>query len=267
MRLKQLTLAVVLVLSGAAAQQPRAAPAPDRVTVYAAASLTEAFRELGDSFRIRHPGVDLRFNFAGSQQLALQLTQGAPADVFASADERWMGVVRDSGLVGDAPAVFAHNRLVVILPAANRAGISALSDLARPGLKLVLAADAVPAGRYSRQALERLGARPGFGAQYAGRVLANVVSLEENVKAVVAKVQLGEADGGIVYRSDLAGAVARKVTVLEIPVEASVTAGYPIAPLRGSRAPGLARAFVALVLSPAGQRVLEGAGFIPVSRP
>jgi len=237
------------------------------LTVHAAASLTEAFRTAADSFRAIHPAIELRFNFAGSQQLALQLTQGAPGDIFASADQRWMDTVTARGLTAGAPTVFARNHLVVILPAANPARVRGLADLGRPGVKLVLAAATVPVGRYSRQLLTRLESRNDFGAGFAARVLANVVSLEENVKAVAAKVQLGEADAGIVYRSDLTRALLRDVTMLEIPREANVIASYPIAVLRHSRAPDQARAFVDFLLSSAGQRLLEDAGLTPVGTP
>jgi len=137
--------AVMLILTGCAAPQ-----APKPLTVFAASSLTGAFNEIGAQFEAQHPGVKVDFNFAGSQQLAVQLEQGAPADVFASADERWMGYASAKGLVRGDPVVFARNRLVVIVPERNTGGIRTLVDLARRGLKLVLAADAVPVGRYSR---------------------------------------------------------------------------------------------------------------------
>ena len=161
-----------------------------------------------EASRRSHPGLTVRFNFAGSQQLALQIEQGAPADVFASADQRWMSYATEKGLVDGRRQVFARNRLVAIVPRTNPARIGSLQDLARRGIKLVLAAEAVPAGKYSREALQNLAGAPGFPPEYDRRVLANVVSQEENVKAVVAKVQLGEADAGLVYRSDVTPAVA-----------------------------------------------------------
>lgn len=238
---------------------------PDRtLTVFAAASLTEAFTELGDSLHARNPGVSVHFNFAGSQLLALQLTEGADADVFAAADARWMRAVADSGLVQD-PRPFAHNRLVVILPATNPARIATLPDLARPGVKIVLAGDAVPAGRYAREVVAKLGGLAGFPPAYGPHVLGNVVSEEENVRAVVAKVRLGEADAGIVYTSDVAAAATPKLRTLEIPESANVLATYPIAVLRRSRNPAVARDFVTLVLSPAGQHVLARHGLVPIA--
>jgi molybdate transport system substrate-binding protein len=242
-----------------------ARPAPTTVNVFAAASLTESFQELGRTFEQRHPGVTVQFNFAGSQQLALQLEQGAPADVFASADRRWMDYARDKGLVEAEASVFARNRLVVIVPKTNPARISKLPDLVRRGTKVVLAAEAVPAGTYSREALKQLADAPGYPAEYDRRVLANVVSQEENVKSVVAKVQLGEADAGMVYRSDVTPAVARYVRMLEIPEESNVIAEYPIAVVRSARNPEAARMFVELVRGAEGQRVLERHGLFPAT--
>jgi molybdate transport system substrate-binding protein len=210
------------------------APPPSMLTVYAAASLTDAFRELGRALEASHPGLTVQFNFAGSQQLALQIEQGAPADVFASADQRWMSFVAEKGLVAGESAIFARNRLVAIVPRTNPARIGGLPDLAPRGTKIVLAAEAVPAGKYSREALEKLSAAPGFPPEYARRVLANVVSQEENVKAVVAKVQLGEADAGLVYRSDVTPSVSRYVRVFEIEDPYNAIASYPIAVLKGA---------------------------------
>jgi molybdate transport system substrate-binding protein len=251
--------AVAPLLAGAAPLRGQS----DVLTVFAAASLTEAFSDIGQRFEQENPGTRVRFNYAGSQQLVLQIQQGAQADVLASADERWMRAVTDGGLASGAPAGFAHNRLVVVIPAANPGHIDRLQDLSRRGLKIVLAAAAVPAGRYSRQALEQLAGAPGFPADYSTRVLASVVSQEENVKAVATKVQLGEADAGIVYRSDVTPSVARVTRVLDIPDEYNVVATYPIAVLRQSANQEVARRFVAFVLGAAGQRALAARGFIP----
>jgi len=257
----------LLALTGVAALAP-GAPPPATLTVYAAASLTEAFRELGDSLERIHPGLTVRFSFAGSQQLALQIEQGAPADVFASADQRWMSHVVERGLAEGQPAVFTRNRLVAIVPRTNPARIRRLEDLARRGIKVVLAAETVPAGRYSREALARLAGAPGFPPEYDRRVLANVVSQEENVKSVVAKVQLGEADAGIVYRSDVTAAVGRYVRVYQIPDGYNPIASYPIVVLKSAADPEAAREFVALVRGASGQAVLQRHGLLPaVSAP
>jgi molybdate transport system substrate-binding protein len=247
---------------GRAWSTPVLAQRPATVTVFAAASLKDAFGAAAEVLAQRSPPIAVRFSFAGSQQLALQLEQGAKADVFASADQRWMQVVSDSGLVAGPPVIFARNRLTVITPAANPGRVDHLQDLARRGLKLVLCAEAVPAGKYSREALDRLAEAPGFGADYARRVLHNVVSQEENVKAVVGKVQLGEADAGIVYVSDVTPAVRRAVRVIEIPEQYNVVATYPIAVLRSAPEVEVAKAFVAFVLSPEGQELMVRNGFL-----
>jgi len=241
---------------------PASAP-PTTLTVYAAASLTDAFAELGKQLEADHPGLTVQFSFAGSQQLASQIEQGAPADVFASADQRWMDDVAEKGLVEGEQHVFTRNRLVVIVPRTNPARIGKLEDLTRRGTKIVVAAEAVPVGRYTREVLQKLARAPGYPARYEQRVLANVVSQEENVKSVVAKVQLGEADAGFVYRSDLTPAASRYVRVFEIPDAYNAVARYPIAFVKGGRNADAARWFLDLVLSAQGQQVLQRHGLMP----
>jgi molybdate transport system substrate-binding protein len=173
----------------------------------------------------------------------------------------------DAGRVaGDAPLEFAHNRLVVVFPEDNPAGLEGLEDLANAGLKLVLAAREVPAGQYSLDFLDKAAASGDYGADYKDKVLANVVSYEENVRSVLTKVALGEADGGIVYTSDVTGPDADKVGQIEIPEALNVTATYPMAVIQDSARPALARQFVEFVLSPEGQASLADFGFIPVPR-
>ena len=260
------TLELVAVTLCAPVVVAQSAPtANPTLTIYAAASLTEAFGELGRQLERSHPGLVVRFNFAGSQQLASQLDAGATADVLASADQRWMTLAQERGLITGDASVFARNRLVVIVPRANPAGIGRLHDLARPGTKIVMAAEAVPAGRYSREAIAHLAGASGYPAGFDRQVLANVVSQEENVKAVVAKVQLGEADAGFVYRSDVTPAVARHVRMLEIADPYNVIADYPIAIVRSTANPKAARQFVDLVLSATGQQVLARHGLIPAA--
>ncbi len=258
-------IARLLLVAGLPVLAPGPLEAPSTLNVYAAASLTEAFQELGQSLEQAHPGLVVRFNFAGSQQLALQIEQGAPADVFASADQRWMDYVIEKSQVTGEPAVFARNRLVAIVPRTNPARIGRLEDLARRGTKIVLAAEGVPVGKYSRDALAKLAGAEGYPKDYDRRVLANVVSQEENVKSVVAKVQLGEADAGIVYRSDVTPTVARYVRVFEIPDPYNSIASYPIAVLKSAGNPEAAHQFVALVTSPQGQAVLERHELLPAA--
>lgn len=232
------------------------------LTVYAAASLTDAFTEIGNDFEASHPGVTIVFNFGGSQNLRTQIEQGAPADVYASANVNEMDALVSQNLVeAGAPKVFLTNQLVVILPKNNPAGISTLEDLDKPGLKLVLAAEEVPAGRYARQVLDNLNTR--FGAAYNDSVLANVVSNEDNIRQAVTKVQLGEADASIVYVSD--AVAVPELLRIEIPADANVIAEYPIAPLAGSANSELANEFIDYVLSTDGQATLEKWGFTPVA--
>jgi molybdate transport system substrate-binding protein len=243
----------------------RAATPAVELTVFAAASLTEAFTELGRDFEAANPAATVVLNFANSQQLAQQLGQGAPADVFASANHRQMQVAIAAGRVAEGmPQEFVNNRLVVVVPADNPGSVETLADLVQPGLKLVLAAEDAPIGAYSRDYLARAAAGGEFGNDYDERVLANVVSYEQTVKAVLTKVVLGEADAGIVYSSDVTPDVATPVQLIAIPDELNTIAGYPIAPISDSQQPALAEAFVAYVLSAEGQATLANFGFIPV---
>ena len=244
-----------------ATEAPTAAPEARTLTVFAAASLTDAFTEIGKNFEASNPGVTATFNFAGSQALRTQIEEGAPVDVFASASGKEMDTLLTGKFVDEGmPQIFLTNKLVVILPADNPAGLEKLEDLANPGIKLVLAAEEVPVGNYARQALDLMNGS--FGIDFKDKVMANVVSNEDNVKQVVAKVQLGEADAGIVYTSDAVAAPDLKS--VEIPPELNVIAKYPIAALADSTNADLAQAFVEYVLSPEGQNILQKWGFAPV---
>lgn len=255
-------LAAGLLLNAAFAAEP--GKDSDEVIVFAAASLSDAFTEIGAAFEAAHPGVRVRFNFAGSQQLAAQIEQGAAADLFASADTRWMAYLAERGLLRGDAAAFACNRLVVVIPRANPGKLATVADLARPGVKLVVAAASVPIGKYSRELLARLATTPGFAADFAARALGNIVSEEENVKSVVAKVQLGEADAGIVYRSDVTAKVRNDVVALEIADSQNVVASYPLAVLASASVPDAATALVATILSTEGQAILARHGLLPV---
>lgn len=234
------------------------------VTIFAAASLTEAFTEMKAELETANAGATITLNFAGSSALRTQLAEGAPADVYASADEANMDGAQADGTIDGEPRIFAENRLVAIVPSDNPAGIEALADLAQPGIKLVLAQAQVPIGIYSRQALEKMAQDPQFGAAFDDQVLANLVSEEANVKQVVAKVQLGEADAGIVYASDVTPAVRPDVKIIDIPDDFNVLAEYPIAVVAEAPNAEGAAAFIEYVLSPAGQSILSGFGFIPI---
>jgi molybdate transport system substrate-binding protein len=256
---------LLLVALGIAPRGAAQQAAEPELIVFAAASLSGAFQELGLAFERAHPGTKVRFNFAGSQQLAVQLEQGARADLFASADERWMKYVEEKSLLAGPARLFARNRLVVIVPASNPARIGKLQDLARRGVKTVIGAEAVPVGAYTRQMLANLAKAPGFPGDFDRKVLANVVSQEENVKGVVTKVQLGEADAGVVYVSDATGSGARHLRTFAIPDAQNVIAEYPMAPLASAEAPEAAAAFAELILSPDGQAVLRRFGLLPAA--
>ena len=243
--------------------QAAATTAKTSLTVFAAASLTESFTEMAAAFESAWPEADVILNFAGSNTLRLQIEQGAPADIFASANVEQMDALVTSRLV-NKPLIFAHNQLVVIVPVANPGHIKTLADLVRPQLKLVLAGPDVPVGAYARQVLTQLNNNPELGPDFAKRVLNNLVSEEETVKAVVTKVQLGEADAGIVYTSDITPAVADRISSLAIPAEFNVIADYPIAVTANSAQPELARQFIDFVLSPSGQTVMARHGFQPL---
>ena len=253
-------LTLLLAGCGAASPAPATDSEPQTLTVFAAASLTGAFTEIGRNFEAANSGVTVTFNFAGSQALRTQIEEGAPADVFASANQTEMDALVTSAHVQQGTSqIFLNNKLVVILPADNAAGLTKLEDLTNSGIKLVLAAEEVPVGKYARQALEQMNSQ--FGSDFKDKVLANVVSNEDNVKQVVAKVQLGEADAGIVYTSD--AVAASDLKTIEIPGELNVIAEYPIAPLVNSANPDLATAFINYLLSPDGQSVLQKWGFAP----
>jgi molybdate transport system substrate-binding protein len=260
-------VAAIILLATADLPVSPASPPTTTLTVFAAASLTDAFSDIGKSLEHDMPGLHVRFNFAGSNTLALQIEQGAGADVFAAADDQWMGHVRARGLLAGNPQTFARNVLVVIVPRTNPGRVASLRDLAKPGLKLVLAAESVPAGHYSRDVLKNLSRQPAYGEEFARRALSNLVSEEDNVRGVVAKVQLGEADAGLCYRSDASGAVSRYVRVHEIPDSLNVFASYPIAVLKDAEGSTPARLFVERVLSPQGQQALQRHGFIPAIVP
>jgi molybdate transport system substrate-binding protein len=242
------TLVFVAAACGGAIQP--VAPAGS-VTVFAGSSLTDAFKKAGEQLKVKNPGTDFVFNFGSSSTLATQIINLAPADVFASADDVNMQKVVDAKLNDGAPAIFLSNRLQIAVAGGNPKQIGGLSDLARPGLIVVLAGPTVPAGRYALEALQKAG------------VTVRPASQEVDVRAVLNKVVLGEADAGIVYVTDVKSADAR-VTGVGIREQHQVIARYPIAVVKDSKNPRLAKAFVDYLLSDEGQRLLADYGF---SRP
>jgi len=246
---------------GASAGPPqRNGRAETTLTVFAAASLNEVFRKEAEAFHGAHPGTTFAFNFAGSQQLAQQIVLGARADVFASADMRQMHAAAPL-IDSTSVRVFARNRLVVVVPSSPDRRVRRLSDLASPGVRLVLAARAVPAGDYAQQFIGKCASGGEFRDDFGSAVARNVVSYEENVRAVLAKVVLAEADAGIVYVSDAASAARNTVDTVDIPERLNVTAEYPVGRTRESAHAAEAERFIRFLLSEAGQQILARAGF------
>ena len=240
--------AAALLLAACAEPNATATPEIKDLNVFAASSLTDAFTHAGDGFAKTNTRVRFVLNFGSSSTLATQITNGAPADIFASADETNMQKIVDAKLADGRPTVFATNRLAIAVAPGNPKKIRGLADLARTDLLLVLAAPTVPAGKYALDALSKAG------------VTARPASQEVDVRAVLNKVSLGEADAGIVYVTDVESADGR-VAGVEIPEQHQVIARYPIAVSKDSKNPELAHRFVDYLLSPAGQNMLAELGF------
>lgn len=224
--------------------------------MFAAASLTDVFNDLEQSFEAANAGVDVVFSYGGSQVLKLQISEGAPGDVFASADAVPMRALVSAGLAQPSQT-FAHNELVIAVPADNPAHIAALEQLLR-AQRLVIGAASVPVGIYTRELFARASAA--YGAGFERGVLSRVVSEESNVRLVRAKVELGEADAAVVYRTD--AAASTQVKQVALPPELNVRASYPIAVLTQAAQPELARRWVSHVQSPAGKAALVARGFL-----
>lgn len=253
-----LLAALVLATSAGALKEP------EELTVFTAASLTEAFTEIGQMYEDE---TDIRvvFNFDGSQMLRTQIENGAYADIFVSANIKQLNALKNNGYLNNSTiSIFTENRPALIVPRDNPANIHNVSDLARPGIKIVIGVKEVPIGGYALQILDKLANDTAYGLEFRGNVMANVVSNETNVNYIVSKVALGEADAGIAYKSDATGKLATTITMIEIPDEYNVIAEYPMGILRESKYPAGAVEFVNLVKSDAGRAVLEKYGFDPV---
>ena len=239
---------------------PTPTAAPVTLNVFGAASLTAAFGEIKTKFEAANPNVTVTYNFNGSNTLATQISQGAPADVFASADTKNMAKV--SSLV-NTPQTFVRNKVVVIVPANNPGNIKTLHDLAIKGIKIAVAGPSVPVGNYTLEVLNKMGQSSEYGPAYESAVKANFVTQETSVSGVIQKVQLGEVDAGYVYVSDAfsAGSKARSI---DIPDQFNILADYPIATVKASTNASIAESFVQYVLSADGQAILTKYHFIPV---
>ncbi len=241
---------VVLLVAACSGSEDDSGDEETTITVYAASSLTATFEELGKDFEADHEGVTVDFNFAGSSDLVAQIQEGAPADVFASADEANMEKLTADDLAGSDPQLFASNTLEIVVPADNPAGITSLADLGKPGVTVVLCAPEVPCGAAAQTLADAAG------------VTITPASEEEKVTDVLAKVQAGEADAGLVYVTDVRAA-GDAVQGIEVPEAGSAVNLYPIATVDASEHQDLAQEFVDLVLSDQGQQVLRDAGFAP----
>jgi molybdate transport system substrate-binding protein len=245
------TALALLALVPACGDDDDSAGSSGDVTVFAAASLTAAFTEIGDAFTAANPDADVTFNFAASSELVTQINEGgAPADVFASADQSNMTKLTDAGNNGSDPAVFATNLLEIIVGPGNPKGITGIADLGNDDLITVVCAPEVPCGKYAQQIFDAAG------------VTVTPDSLEQNVKAVVTKVTAGEADAGMVYNTDVTAA-GDQAEGVEIPDDINVLAEYPIATIKDAPNPEAAQAFIDFVLSEQGQKLLDSYGFLP----
>jgi molybdate transport system substrate-binding protein len=246
----------------AIAGQPVGPQATGEITVFAAASLTDVFNAMSQSFQQANPNAHLTFNFASSGTLVTQLSQGAKADAFAAADQNTMNNARNAGALSGQDQIFARNSLIIIVPTANPARITGLKDLANPGVKVVTADTSVPIGQYTQNMLMKASADPSYGSDFQSKFRANVVSQQTDDKQIVAQVQLGEADAAVVYATDITPSTQSQLTPFQIPGQFNTEVVYSIASTRGDNPSG-GQAFVSYVLSPAGQAVLKMWNFLP----
>jgi molybdate transport system substrate-binding protein len=233
------------------------------LTVLAASSLTDAFGVLAKIFEKQNPGTEVRTSFGASSEMLAQIQQGAPADVFASADQENLDTAVKDGLVAGRPEIFVKNREVVMVPIENPANINSLRDVAKPDIKLVLAENEVPAAEYAKEILHKASSR--YGEDFEKDVLSNVVSREADVRASVNRVAVGDADATFGYASDYTPEIRDRVEVVRIPPDLNIVATYPVAALKGAKSPELAKKWVDLVTSEEGQRVLKEWSFEPAA--
>lgn len=258
-RILVIAIVAAIVVIAALALLQNNTPGTKTLTVFAASSLTDALTEIGTLFEAENPNLEIQFNFAASSTLSAQINSGATADLFASANPNQMNTAAESGRIDpEKVAPFTQNQLAVIFPKENPAGITSLEDLARPGILLLLVVPGAPVRDYTEEVLMM------SGQGFHDAVLANLTSEEANVRQLVAKIALGEADAGITYTSDVTPDQAETVGMIPIPQSLNLDISYVIAPLKDSAEPEVTADFIALILSPAGQAVLEKWGFIPL---
>ncbi|TDX52710.1 molybdate ABC transporter substrate-binding protein [Orenia marismortui] len=240
---------------------------PITIRIMAAASLTEVFNDLKAEFEKEYDDIKLEINYAGSQALYSQITSGVTSDIFASANIKYMNQLDEANMVAK-PTIFARNKLVIVVSKQTQVEINGIKDLLQDGISIVIADKSVPVGRYTVQMLNKQNDNPQLSANYKEKFFAAVVSKELDVKSVLAKVELGEADAGVVYKTDANASDKDKVKVVNIKDQYNVIATYPIAPLKGinSEHQEAAAKFLDYLYSQEGGKILEGRGFIKVSR-
>ena len=256
-------LAVALAVVLWACSPEPGASAPASLTIFGAASLKGALEEAKAAYENVNRGTTLTISTDSSSALETQIEQGAPADVFLSADTTNPQKLVDTGLAAGGAVTFAANKLTLIVPTSNTAGIASPADLARTGIKVVVAGDEVPITKYANQLIDNLAKESGYPPDFVAKVTANVVSKEDNVKAVVAKVELGEGDAGIVYVTD--AKASTNVTTIAIPDSANVPATYAGVVVKASKNAAAARAFLDWFAGPDGRAILASFGFLPPS--
>lgn len=261
-----ITILALLLAAGCTSSGTAPVAEKNELTVFTAASLTGAMTDIAKAYEALHPDTKIVLNFDGSQALRTQIEQGAHADLFLSANTKHMTALQGEGLiVNDSVATFAKNKLALIVPKENRANITGLSDLAQPGIRLVMGTKEVPFGDYTRQALEKMAKDSAYGPAYRDAVMNNVVSEDPAVTALVAHIRLGEADAGIAYASDVNEGDRALITTIPIPDSYNVIASYPLGIVQDSVAQDQAASFIQFIESPEGNAILTSYGFTPVS--
>jgi molybdate transport system substrate-binding protein len=262
-------IAILALLLVAGCTSAGSAPAPEKneLTVFTAASLTGAMTDIAKAYEAGHPDTKIVLNFDGSQALRTQIEQGAHADLFLSANIKHMAALQGEGLiVNESVKTFTKNKLAVLVPRDNRANITGLSDLATPGIRLVIGTKEVPFGDYTRQVLGKMANDSAYGPEYRNAVMKNVVSEDPAVTALVAKLQVGEADAGIAYASDVSEDDRALVTTIPIPDRYNVIAVYPLGIVQESKVKDQAAAFAQFINSTEGNAILIQYGFAPADR-
>jgi len=261
----EITILALLLAAGCTSAGTTPTAEKNKLTVFAAASLTGAMTDIAKAYEALHPDTKIVLNFDGSQALRTQIEQGAHADLFLSANTKHMTALQEEGLiVNDSVKTFAKNKLALIVPRENRANITGLPDLAQPNIRLVMGTKDVPFGDYTRQALGKMANDSAYGPAYSDAVMNNVVSEDPAVTALIAHIRVGEADAGIAYASDVNEGDRALITTFPIPDKYNVIASYPLGIVQDSTVQDRAAAFVQFIKSPEGNAILTRYGFSPV---